>query len=100
MPQGNVLGSVLYLLRTSFLQQPEEATVATFADDTAIMALGDSVERDTEKLRRAGDKVNKWTRKWLNKLNEAKLINVDFTNKDVNIYRYLSMTKSYLTQTK
>jgi hypothetical protein len=30
--------------------------VATFADDTAIMVLGDSVERDTEKLQSAGDK--------------------------------------------
>jgi hypothetical protein len=56
MPQGNVLGSVLYLLHTSFLQQPEEATTSTFADGTAIMALGDSVERGTEKLQRAGDK--------------------------------------------
>jgi len=27
--------------------QPEEATVATFADDTAIMEVGDSVEKAT-----------------------------------------------------
>jgi hypothetical protein len=45
--------------------------VATFVDDTAIMAVGDSVEEATRKLQRAVDKVNNWTRKWLIKLNEA-----------------------------
>ena len=56
MSQGNVLVSVLYLPNTSFLQQTEEATVATFSDGTAIKALGDSVEKATEKLQSAGDK--------------------------------------------
>jgi len=36
--------------------------VATFADDTAIMAVGDDVEEATEKLQRVADKINKWTR--------------------------------------
>jgi len=42
--------------------------VATFADDTAIMAVGDSVEEATKILQRAANKVNSWTRKWLIKL--------------------------------
>jgi len=64
----------------SDLPQPEEATVATFADDTAIMAVGDSFEKAAEKLREF-DKVNDWTRKWLIKLNEANSVHVDFNNK-------------------
>ena len=79
--QGSVSGHVLYLLYTSDLPQLGEATVATFADDTAIMAVGDGVEEATEKLQRAVDKVSNCTRKWLIKLNEAKSIHVDFTNK-------------------
>ena len=39
VPQRSVLGPIVYLLYTSDLPQPEEATVATFADDTAIMAV-------------------------------------------------------------
>jgi len=62
VPQGSVLGPVLYLIYASDLPQPEGTTVATFADDTAIMAVGDDVEEATEKLQRVADKINKWTR--------------------------------------
>jgi len=55
--------------------------MATFADDTTIMAVQDSVEEATEKLQRAVNKVNNWTRKWLIRLNEGKSVHVDFTNK-------------------
>jgi hypothetical protein len=68
-------------LYTSDLPQPEEATVASFADLTAIMAVDGSIEEATEKLQRAVDKVSNWTRKWLVKLNEAKSVQVDFTNR-------------------
>jgi hypothetical protein len=81
VPQGSVLGPVLYVPYMNDLPQPEEATVASFADDTAIVAVGDSVEEATEKLQRAVDKINNWTRKWLIKLNESKPVNVDFTNR-------------------
>jgi len=79
--QGSVFGPVLYLLHTSDLPQPEETTVATFADYIAIWHVGDSVEEAAEKLQRAVDKVNNWTRKWLIKPNEAKSVHVDFINK-------------------
>jgi CO dehydrogenase/acetyl-CoA synthase alpha subunit len=65
----------------SDLSQPEEATVTTFTDDIAIMAVGGSVEETTEKLQRAVDKVNNWTSQRLVKLNEAMSVYVDFTNK-------------------
>jgi hypothetical protein len=57
---------VLYLLYTSDVPQPEEASVSTFADDIAIMAVRDSYEEATEKLQRAVDQVNNWTRKMVN----------------------------------
>jgi hypothetical protein len=55
--------------------------VATFADDTAIMAVGDDVEDATDKLQQAADEINKWTKQWSIKLNEDKSTNVNFTNK-------------------
>jgi hypothetical protein len=53
VPQGSVLGPILYLLCTSDLSVLESSTVATFADDTVILAIGSSNEESTEKLRNA-----------------------------------------------
>ena len=38
VPQGSILGPMLYLLFTSDLPIPENSIVATFADDTCILA--------------------------------------------------------------
>jgi len=55
--------------------------VTTFVNDTSIIGVGESVEVATDKIKRIADKINKETRKCSIKLNEAKSIHVDFTNK-------------------
>ena len=55
--------------------------MATFADDTAIMAVGGDVEEATDKLQRAANVINKWTRQWLIKFNADKSVQVNFINK-------------------
>jgi len=54
--------------------------VATFADDTAIMAVGGDVEEATDKLQGAANEINNCTRQWLIKLKADKSIHVNFTN--------------------
>jgi predicted RNase H-like HicB family nuclease len=50
------------------LPQTEGETVVNFADETGIMAVGDDVEDATERLQRAANEINDWTKQWLNKL--------------------------------
>ena len=83
VPQGSVLGPILYLLFTSDIPKLENNIIATFADDTAIMAVGTSVDDSTEKLQSALSKIYNWTEKWKIKLNESKSVHIDFTNRRI-----------------
>lgn len=81
VPQGSVLGPVLYLLYTCDIPELENNTIATFADDTAIMAVGTTHAEAAEKVQIAVNKIHDWTIQWRIRLNESKSVHVNFTNK-------------------
>ena len=62
MPLGSVLGPVLYLLYTSDLPKLENSIVATFAGDTAILAVGSNNKESTGNLQTAINQIQKWTK--------------------------------------
>jgi hypothetical protein len=64
VPRGSVLGPVLYLLYINDVPTTSNSTMAMFADDTAVMAIGETVNISTRKLQSAVNKVAIWTRKW------------------------------------
>lgn len=57
VPQGSVLDPVPYQLSTSDISTSVNNRIATFADDTAILAVGKYNAEATEKLTR--QKLNK-----------------------------------------
>jgi hypothetical protein len=56
------LGLVLYLLYINDVPAMPNNTMAMFADDTAVMALRETVESSTRKLQSAVNKVTIWTK--------------------------------------
>lgn len=83
VPQGSILGPILYLVYTSDLPEMENIKVATFADDTALMATGRNIEESTSKLQEANNSITNWCKSWKIKLNETKSVHVNFTLKKI-----------------
>lgn len=79
VPQGSILGPLLYLIYTSDLPVLEGIKVATFADDTALMATGRNIFESTTKLQEANNSISNWCKLWKIKLNETKSVHVNFT---------------------
>ena len=78
---NRVKRNFLYLLYTSDLPVLESSTVATFADDTAILAIVSSNEESTEKLQTAINQIQKMDNKWNIQLNQSKSVHINFTNR-------------------
>ncbi|KMQ86018.1 rna-directed dna polymerase from mobile element jockey-like protein, partial [Lasius niger] len=70
VPQGSVLGPVLYQLYTGDIPESSAVVTATFADDTALLATGKNIQIVTRKLQAAVTNITKWTNQWRIKLNE------------------------------
>jgi hypothetical protein len=81
VPQGSVLGPTLYLIYTSDIPQLEHDTIATFADDTAVLAIGKDHEEAANKLQTSINQISNWTKRWRIKMNESKSVHINFTNK-------------------
>ena len=62
---------------------PEVAgtTMATSADDTAILSVAGTENEVKHKLQNALTSVFEWTKKWCIKFKSSKSTHVDFTNK-------------------
>jgi hypothetical protein len=81
VPQGSVLGPVLYLLYTSDMPITNQTMIATFADDTAILASHANPTKATCNLQRHLDELQLWLKTWRIKVNESKSAHITFTNR-------------------
>lgn len=83
VPQGSIMGPILYLLFTHDLPIPhsDAVTIGTFADDTAALSVHESRIIASHNLQIYLNSISEWLLNWRIKANESKSVQVTFTTK-------------------
>jgi hypothetical protein len=81
VPQGSVLGPLLYLIFTADVPLTDNTLIATFADDTAIMSSDHDPAVATHKLQLHLNLIQNWMDRWKIAINPTKSAQVTFTTR-------------------
>lgn len=93
VPQGSVLGPMLYLLYTADIPTPttNNKMIATFADDTVLLASHKDINNAITDLQGLLDNTLDWFAKWGILVNSDKTVQVTYTNRRIQQHRPISI---------
>jgi hypothetical protein len=79
VPQGSILGPLLYTTYTADIPQSDTTILSTFADDTAVFTTHPDSTLASANLQDHLRTIENWTRKWRLKINETTSSHITFT---------------------
>jgi hypothetical protein len=81
VPQGSVLGPLLFLVYINDITEGLESIPLLFADDTALLEIVDSPVESAFTLNNDLEKISNWSQKWLVTMNTSKCEAIVFSAK-------------------
>ena len=81
VPQGSILGPLLFLLYINDIVEDINSSVRLFADDTSLCIIVDDTIQAAETLNLDLEKVSRWAQQWLVSFNPAKSESILFSRK-------------------
>lgn len=72
VPQGSILGPLLFNIYMADIPRPPQAAIALYADDTAIITQDGDIDNAVDALQSSVDIFYEWFSKWRLKLNSSK----------------------------
>ena len=72
VPQGSILGPMLFLVFINDIVENIHSTVRLFADDTSMYIIVDNPDTAAEVLNNDLEQIHEWSKMWLVKFNAAK----------------------------
>lgn len=78
VPQGSILGPLLYNIYTADMPKMDRAKIAQFADDTAIYSTERQKDRVTNRLQENVNRISEYFKAWRIKINPNKTTGVYF----------------------
>jgi len=89
VPQGSVFGPLLYLICTADLPTTDYTTIATFADNTGLLAVFRGPAVASQRLQTHLTLLHNWFTLRKIRVNPAKSAHVTFTTRRVIALQYL-----------